>query len=82
MPNPKLSDTQLVILNAAVQRGDWSLLPVPKSVTARGGALKASLKSLLDRGLAEEIEGATPARARRPRSPRRGRGRADSSGSP
>ncbi len=63
MPNPKLSDTQLVILNAAVQRGDWSLLPVPKSVTAKGGALKASLKSLLDRGLAEEIEGAAAEQA-------------------
>lgn len=63
MPDPKLSDTQLVILNAAVQRGDWSLLPVPKSVTAKGGALKASLKSLLDRGLTEEIEGAAPEQA-------------------
>lgn len=63
MPTPKLSDTQLVILNAAASRGDRSLLPVPKSVTATGGALKASLKSLRDRGLAEEFDGAESERA-------------------
>lgn len=59
----RLTDTQLVILNAAVDRGDWSLLPVPKSLKAKGGALKRSLTSLLDRGLAQEIEGAAPDQA-------------------
>jgi hypothetical protein len=57
MLNPKLSDTQLVILYAAAQRDGRTLLPVPKSVTAKGGALTSSLKSIRDRGLADEIDG-------------------------
>lgn len=55
MPNSKLSDTQRAILNSAIQRGDWSLLPTPQSLKTRGAALKTCLKSLLGRGLAEEV---------------------------
>ena len=35
----KLSDTQLVILSAAAQRPDGSLLPLPESLAAKGAAL-------------------------------------------
>lgn len=59
MPKRKLSDTQLVILNAAAERKDRALLPVPKSIKAKGNALTTSLKSLLERGLASEVEGVT-----------------------
>lgn len=56
MPNPKLSDTQLVILNAAATREDRALCPVPDSVKAKGKVLARSLAGLIDRGLAEEVE--------------------------
>ena len=35
----KLSDTQLVILGAAAQRADLSVLPLPDSLKLKGGAL-------------------------------------------
>jgi hypothetical protein len=60
---PKFSDTQLVILNAAAERDDRALRPVPTSIKAKGNALTASLKSLLDRGLAEEVDGVPPEQA-------------------
>jgi hypothetical protein len=43
---PKLSDTQLVILSAAVQRGDGAILPLPKSIKARGAALTKLIDAL------------------------------------
>ena len=49
----KLSDTQLIILNAAARRHDLNLLPLPGSL--RGGAAKKVVGALLTRGLAAEI---------------------------
>jgi hypothetical protein len=50
----KLSDTQLVILNAACQRDDRLALPLPKSL--KGGAAKTVIDSLVSRGLIEEVD--------------------------
>jgi hypothetical protein len=37
----RLSDTQLVILSAAAQRADLSVLPLPDSLTLKGGAFNS-----------------------------------------
>ena len=50
----KLSDTQLVILSAAAQRDDGSLLPFPESLTAKGAALSKVVETLCKRKLVEE----------------------------
>ena len=51
----KLSDPQLVILSAAAQRPDGSLLPLPKSLAAKGAALnRVTVELLCKRKLAEE----------------------------
>ena len=50
----KLSDTQLVILSAAAQRADHSLLPLPQSLTVKGAALSKVIETLCKRKLAEE----------------------------
>ncbi len=50
----KLSDTQLVILSAAAQRADHSLLPFPQSLTAKGAALDKVIATLRKRKLIEE----------------------------
>ncbi|XSG81078.1 MAG: DUF3489 domain-containing protein [Methyloligella sp. ZOD6] len=55
-PTAKLTDTQLVILSTAAQRDDYSLLPFPDSLSARGAALTKSMKTLQGRGLVEERE--------------------------
>ena len=47
----KLSDTQLVILGAAAQRPDLSVLPLPDSLKLKGGALTKVMDSLRNRGL-------------------------------
>jgi hypothetical protein len=47
----RLSDTQLVILSAAAQRADLSVLPLPDSLTLKGGALNKVMDSLRNRGL-------------------------------
>jgi Protein of unknown function (DUF3489) len=47
----RLSDTQLVILSAASQRDDLAILPLPDSVTLKGGALNKVMESLRYRGL-------------------------------
>ena len=47
----KLSDTQLVILGAAAQRADLSVLPLPDSLKLKGGALTKVMDSLRNRGL-------------------------------
>lgn len=51
---PKLTDTQLVILSAATRRSNGAILPPPKSLKTKGGALTSTLKGLLKKGLAEE----------------------------
>jgi hypothetical protein len=38
-PMTRLSDTQLVILTAAAQRADLSVLPLPETLKLKGGAL-------------------------------------------
>ena len=50
----KLSDTQLVILGAAAQRADGSLLPFPQSLTVKGAALNKVVETLCKRKLVEE----------------------------
>jgi hypothetical protein len=47
----KLSDTQLVILGAAAQRADLSVLPLPDSLKLKGGALHKVMDSMRNRGL-------------------------------
>ena len=47
----KLSDTQLVILGAAAQRADLSVLPLPDSLKLKGGALAKVMNALRNRGL-------------------------------
>lgn len=50
----KLSDAQLVILSAAAQREDGSLLPFPQSLTAKGAALGKIVEALCKRKFVEE----------------------------
>jgi hypothetical protein len=50
---PKLSDSQLVVLSAACQRDGRSLYPV--TLKAKGSAAAKVLKSLLAKGLIEEV---------------------------
>ena len=47
----RLSDTQLVILSAAAQRDDLSVLPLPDGLPLRGGALNKVMDSLKAKGL-------------------------------
>jgi hypothetical protein len=55
LPKTKLSDAQLLILSAAAQRPDGSLLPLPKNLAAKGAALnRVMLEILCKRKLAEE----------------------------
>ncbi len=56
----KLSDTQLVILNAACQRADRRVLPLPSKL--KGGAAEKVITSLIAKGLVEE----TPAELKEP----------------
>jgi Protein of unknown function (DUF3489) len=53
----KLSDTQLVILSNAAQRADLSILPLPDSLTLKGGALNKVMDSLRNRGLIRVLGG-------------------------
>jgi hypothetical protein len=50
----KLGDAQLVILSAAAERDDGSLLPFPENLTAKGGALSKVIGTLCKRKLVEE----------------------------
>ena len=52
----RLSDTQLVILGAAAQRADRSLLPLPETLTLKGGALTKVMDSLRNKGLIRIVE--------------------------
>jgi hypothetical protein len=60
----KLSDTQLVILGAAAQRADLSVLPLPDSLKLKGGALAKVIDSLRNRGLIRVLgtDGGDPSR--------------------
>jgi Protein of unknown function (DUF3489) len=53
----RLSDTQLVILSAAAQRADLSVLPLPEALKIKGGALKKVMDSLSNRGLIRVLGG-------------------------
>ena len=48
-PMTKLSDTQAVILSAASQRDDVSVLPLPDTLKIKGGAVDKVLGSLKPR---------------------------------
>jgi Protein of unknown function (DUF3489) len=56
-PMTKLSETQLVILSAAAQRADLSVLPLPDSLNLKGGALSKVMDSLRNRGLIRVLGG-------------------------
>jgi hypothetical protein len=51
----RLSDTQLVILGAAAQRVDLSVLPLPDSLKLKGGALNKVMDALRNRGMIRVI---------------------------
>ena len=51
---PKLNDTQMVILSAAAQRDGGAVLPPPKRLKVKDGALTNVLKGLLRKGLINE----------------------------
>jgi hypothetical protein len=53
----RLSDTQLVILTAAAQRADLSVLPLPETIKLKGGALTKVMDSLRNKGLIRVIGG-------------------------
>jgi hypothetical protein len=50
-----LSDTALILLGRAADSENQMLLPIPKSVRARGKALERTLQSLLNQGFVEEV---------------------------
>ena len=50
----ELDDAQLLILGAAAQRPDGSLLPFPKHLTAKGAGFNKVVETLCKRKLAEE----------------------------
>jgi len=51
---PKLTDTQLVILNTAAGRKTRAILPLPKSLKVNKGTGTSVLKAMLSKGLIEE----------------------------
>ncbi len=60
---PKLTDTQLVILSAAAQRRDRAVLPLPKSLKIKDGAVTKTLEGLRKKSLLEEKPAARNAAA-------------------
>src|SRR5918996_4281748 len=62
-PMTYLSDTARVVLAAAAQRDDLSVLPFPDGVKAKGGAEQKVLTGLRKRGFVRVIE--TPGRPQR-----------------
>ncbi len=60
---PKLTDTQLVILSAAAPRQDRAVLPLPKSLKVKGGAITKTLEGLRKKGLLDEKPAARNAAA-------------------
>jgi hypothetical protein len=71
----RLSDTQAVILSAASQRDDASVLPLPETLKIRGGAVDKVLGGLKAKGLIDHLGTGRP---RQPAAaldhPRRARG--------
>jgi hypothetical protein len=57
-PMTYLSDTARVVLAAAAQRDDLSVLPFPDGVKAKGGAEQKVLAGLRNRGFVRVIEAA------------------------
>jgi hypothetical protein len=51
----RLSDTKLVILSAAAQRKDSAVLPLPQTLSLKGGALDKVLGSLKSKGLIDHL---------------------------
>lgn len=51
---PKLSDTQLIILNTAAGRESRAILPLPKSLKINKGTATSVLKAMVAKGLIEE----------------------------
>ena len=51
---PKLTDTQLILLSAAVQRADGSLLPHPPTLAATPADADKAIAQLVKRGFIEE----------------------------
>ncbi len=51
---PKLTDTQLVILSAAARRQGRTVLPLPKSLEVKGGAVTKTLEGLRKKSLLDE----------------------------
>ena len=60
---PKLTDSQLVILSAAARRQDSTVLPLPKSLKIKDGAVTKTLEGLRKKGLLEEKPAARNATA-------------------
>ena len=60
---PKRTDTQLVILSAAARRQDGAVLPLPKSLKIKGGAVTKTLDGLRKKGLLDEKPAARNAAA-------------------
>src|SRR5687767_4237088 len=52
----RLSDTQLVILGAAAQRADLSVLPLPETLKLKGGAVNKVMDSLRNKGPIRVVE--------------------------
>ena len=50
----QLTDTQIVVLTAAVARDDGSILPLPQNI--RGGTVAKVCAALVAKGLAAEVE--------------------------
>lgn len=61
----KLNDTQLILLAAALQRDNRSLLPLPEALIEAGERVAKAIATLEKRGLVEERETSDPASAHR-----------------
>ena len=51
---PKLTDTQIIILNTAASRDSRAILPLPKSLKVNKGTATSVLKAMAAKGLIEE----------------------------
>ncbi len=60
---PRLSDIQLVLLSAAAQHADGSLLPPPDGAAGPPARIAKTIAALVKRSLASEADVADPARA-------------------
>jgi len=59
----KLTDMQLVLLTAACQREDGSLLPPPESLGLQAARIRKAVEALIKKGFAAEKEGMAAAQA-------------------